>query len=920
MHELFKPISKGKRDLVQEVVHGVFRATGGQLPESHLPRFSQSLINLAGVSDCAVKGITGERIEEIFTDNDLVYTDSFEVMQQAKELMRDIVKAATVQNIWGIVGRSITKMGVSSGVRGYAINSENGEMQCRVSDGIKGGSRHDNTWKAPRGEKAQLSFINDHVGGICRRITSAAKRDFLELRRKIGVWHIEDREKWPEYGLTREIVAKSLMASGIDKVRPKKILSTMTPLAKELIQNLVDMETDNLYFGDDLVEARGQKVYAKFMRKNKAKIKDQNTRAELKLVYRSTIDRIKGVTKEAARTLHNDPERIQLCRETLKERRMGDLGRVVNDDLSVFERTLINYSAALDDIELDKKRYGIKTAGVPDFLRENFYYIISDANFRPIALVLANDHEELIANRRSKRLFEGNKQKRNLLINLLREISDTLALALDLRRKEKELTLDKEQSRMLLKLSNIMNNEDSPLITDEITPLTVKDLDDKAKGRLNRAAVIIKALFKKNGEEIDASILLEIIKSGSDEQDKPTEMEIVATTKVDPETKKLIKGIINITGKKDSISSWVAQDKQSVMVSQGKVYEGGRQLTQQEIDAKAKTDPKLHAQIMRITSNREDNFMCLSLFSGIASVSGADLTQKDMNIFEAATGIINLATKNAQQAEKLDKLLKQARDGMYIDQITEILNRKYFEEVFPGNFTEAQMQGMKFSFLMADLDGLKPFDDRDHLAGDFILKEIGRFMREFIEKKKEEDPEKYKNAKLARYGGDEFALWLPGIGIEESNKFALELQEYIANQDVVLTEGRLAGTHRFSLSIGVAVNKPGMKSHRELIHQADRAMFWRKRKGKNGVCVWTHGIEKEANEIEERENEAKARAAEKAVEKKESALTIKQLLLKREKAEEEQQIEEALHIMDDIVRLMISATDFDRDLAEVDEG
>lgn len=136
--------------------------------------------------------------------------------------------------------------------------------------------------------------------------------------------------------------------------------------------------------------------------------------------------------------------------------------------------------------------------------------------------------------------------------------------------------------------------------------------------------------------------------------------------------------------------------------------------------------------------------------------------------------------------------------------------------------TEANERNRPLSVVMADLDDFKGVNDKfGHLAGDALLAGLSARLRNHL--RSTETP--------YRYGGEEFAVVLPGEDFETARSVAERIRRAIADQPFSLTDGFVVP---MTCSLGVAQLKPGMSLH-AFIDAADQALLNAKRAGKNRV-------------------------------------------------------------------------------------
>ena len=157
-----------------------------------------------------------------------------------------------------------------------------------------------------------------------------------------------------------------------------------------------------------------------------------------------------------------------------------------------------------------------------------------------------------------------------------------------------------------------------------------------------------------------------------------------------------------------------------------------------------------------------------------------------------------------------------------LDPLTEILNRRGFDERLDHEWRRACRQQTPLALALVDLDGFKLYNDRyGHIEGDLCLRSAAQRLKGYV---------KRANDALARYGGDEFAVILSNADLPAAVSFAEHLREAIETLPLA-TGGSL------SASIGVSGLVPsGDLSPWQLIQTADRALYQAKKSGRNQVC------------------------------------------------------------------------------------
>ena len=158
-----------------------------------------------------------------------------------------------------------------------------------------------------------------------------------------------------------------------------------------------------------------------------------------------------------------------------------------------------------------------------------------------------------------------------------------------------------------------------------------------------------------------------------------------------------------------------------------------------------------------------------------------------------------------------------------IDGLTGAYNKRYFLDFLERELARAHRHRQPLSLVMFDLDHFKRInDDRGHLCGDAVLKELAGRVRPRIRR---EDL-------FARYGGEEFAVILTGTGLEGGVRFAAHLLAMVAERPFSFEQQVFPVTT--SLGVSCVRDEPGLDPA-SLIHRADENLYEAKRRGRN--CV-----------------------------------------------------------------------------------
>jgi diguanylate cyclase (GGDEF)-like protein len=164
------------------------------------------------------------------------------------------------------------------------------------------------------------------------------------------------------------------------------------------------------------------------------------------------------------------------------------------------------------------------------------------------------------------------------------------------------------------------------------------------------------------------------------------------------------------------------------------------------------------------------------------------------------------------------------REIAEMDPLTELSNRRRFLAVAEESITSAHEQPGQLALLMVDIDHFKRINDTyGHPAGDQALRVLARTLRESTRKAD----------CVARLGGEEFAILLPGATPEVAQTIAERICEQVAQVPVV-HGGRSFG---FTVSIGLASLVDEDAKPEDLLTRADAALYRAKRGGRNRVEI-----------------------------------------------------------------------------------
>jgi two-component system cell cycle response regulator len=159
---------------------------------------------------------------------------------------------------------------------------------------------------------------------------------------------------------------------------------------------------------------------------------------------------------------------------------------------------------------------------------------------------------------------------------------------------------------------------------------------------------------------------------------------------------------------------------------------------------------------------------------------------------------------------------------MTVDALTQIYNKRYFNEALEREYNRAQRYKRELSLVLFDIDHFKAINDaHGHLAGDAVLRHLATEVKPRL---REQDI-------FARVGGEEFAALLPEVA-HDGAMAAGEKVRRIVEAATFLVE---AMPIKVTISVGVTSLDPRGKEPTSLYERADAALYQAKGKGRNRV-------------------------------------------------------------------------------------
>lgn len=186
----------------------------------------------------------------------------------------------------------------------------------------------------------------------------------------------------------------------------------------------------------------------------------------------------------------------------------------------------------------------------------------------------------------------------------------------------------------------------------------------------------------------------------------------------------------------------------------------------------------------------------------------------------------NFVTKN-NRIEQLERENRQLKDLIYLDSLTQIPNRRYFDESLVKEWRRMARFDRNLSLILLDVDHFKLYNDTyGHQAGDICLRSVAGAIDRCLKR----------GADLAaRYGGEEFAVILPGTDLQGAVFLAEQIRNKIKSLEIEHARSSV-NLKVVTVSIGVTSIVPNADiSPTILVQVADKALYKSKRNGRDRI-------------------------------------------------------------------------------------
>jgi diguanylate cyclase (GGDEF)-like protein len=213
---------------------------------------------------------------------------------------------------------------------------------------------------------------------------------------------------------------------------------------------------------------------------------------------------------------------------------------------------------------------------------------------------------------------------------------------------------------------------------------------------------------------------------------------------------------------------------------------------------------------------------------GVLNISdkmeGEVFSEEDMTLLGSFASYASIALERSMYYS----LVGHLRELSITDSLTGLFNKRYFEERFFEELQRSERHNLSFSLAMLDIDDFKLFNDTEgHLSGDEVLKNIANIAKESTRV----------IDIMARFGGEEFAIIMPQTEKDEAFFVAERIRKSVREQ--LFHTWTYFPKERITVTVGVATFPSDGKGMKDLIQNADRALYKGKKDGKDRTLLYS---------------------------------------------------------------------------------
>lgn len=243
--------------------------------------------------------------------------------------------------------------------------------------------------------------------------------------------------------------------------------------------------------------------------------------------------------------------------------------------------------------------------------------------------------------------------------------------------------------------------------------------------------------------------------------------------------------------------------------------------------ADAKKDPRHCGRVDERTGFRTRSILCVPLKTHgkvVGVIEIVNPARKALARWEKLP-VLQILADYAAIAIENSRLMAEVKRKCITDDYTELFNARYLHETLDQLIAKCQDGACGFALIFVDIDNFKQVvDTHGHLLGSQVLREVGQTILSCL------SPQDI----ATKYGGDEYVIILPGRNREEAMDVARRILDTLRNSLYLSSEPEPV---RLTASFGLALFPDDAQTKKDILFQADNAMYAVKRSTKNGVAT-----------------------------------------------------------------------------------